>query len=201
MNPNGVIDITNKERRYYLILVSKSYFVCSRSIKQGGSISVKYAACIQYRICSINSVIPNKAHDKNYNYHYGCHSFVDTSGKKHITESSISSCNGYSGAVMFSAGEHLIDSSNFTRSKCVKIAAFFHSHLINYTNICDNTAEAESITFHFNSKSYFSHCNIIGNTVGNGEYYRTIINNWGHDDITISYSVFEKKNNTISLIY
>lgn len=159
-SPNGVIRFVNGNF-YYKILISKSFFSNSYSMNSGGSIYVNNAAStIQFRVCSINSTIPDLQGDE----YSGCHSY-DISSESHIIESSISKSNGYSDCIAENYGHRHIVSTNISYTKCIKYAGYScvrtESCKTSFNSFCNN--EGEIIIYVFYRDIFIDHCNFIQN--------------------------------------
>lgn len=163
LKPYGAISINNSAENS--VLISNSVFISCSSMNNGGSINIIGGECIQYHICSINSLIP-------MDQGYGCHSFVCANGNNYIIESSIFRFEGKADSIYVLNGNQLIDSTNISNGKCKIVAAYnceeiSDSNKVNFTSIVNNTSE-EGIIFHndffLNENSHFiTHCNIMKN--------------------------------------
>lgn len=71
--------------------------------------------------------------------------------------------------IHLSGGEQLINSTNITQTICKGNAAYTcwnypKSHRISYSTIYNNTADDNSIMYHYDKNQYIARCNVIQNT-------------------------------------
>lgn len=173
LSPNGSIRIKNSITSR--VLTYDTTFTNSSSNESGGSIYVTDGACIQYRVCSIDSTIPDKVA-------WGCHSFIDTKNESILIECSISRCRGETSSIYLSSGNQSIDTNNISYAKCISDAAVFcsssDSHRINFTSIINNTSTKVSILYftgYSNILLYITNSNVIDNFCTNRNYNNNIV--------------------------
>lgn len=197
MQQNGAIRITNSKENN--VLTSETFFHSSHSRADGGSVFVQNGACIQYRICSINSSIPVD------NYVWGCHSRVETTEENFIVDCSISKYSGYCNSVDLRGGNQIIESTNISYGKCTWEPAYGCrdnpvSNHVNFTSIINNTCDKEAIIFHGGNSHYMSRCNIIKNVHNRVEYLYGIICFYSGKEFVASFCVLSM-NQSPSLFY
>lgn len=165
MRKDGAIYITNSDNKH--VLTSETLFFNSLSSKFGGSLFVGNSACIQYRICSVNSSTSGT----------GCHSYVYTSQNNFIIESSVAQGGKYESAVCLYNGNQLIDSTNVSFTKCYSNAAYIlrfsernTSPKINYSTINNNTYEVQCTMYHGTGTHLVCRCNILNNAPSSTNY-------------------------------